>query len=149
MTVELGTYRLRGGLFCSFQSRAKGCGYLTHLGVGTGSSEPDGTGSLIWRVPELFTFQTNNVLNDSNLHQMVHVAGHSVKMSMMAVCGRCREVDSYVLYPWVHQWTNNVCREDQVRPVPFPDVDTSALPDNANFSMAAGDFLEVYHDPGN
>jgi len=31
MTVELGTYRLRVGLFCFFQSRAKGCGYLTHF----------------------------------------------------------------------------------------------------------------------
>ena len=30
------------------------------VGVGTGSSEPDRTGSLIWRVPESFTFQTND-----------------------------------------------------------------------------------------
>ena len=38
------------------------------VGVGTGSSEPDRTGSLIWRVPESFTFQTNDSLNDSNVN---------------------------------------------------------------------------------
>ena len=36
--------------------------------MGTGSSEPDRTGSLIWRVPESLTFQTKDSLNDSNVN---------------------------------------------------------------------------------
>jgi carnosine N-methyltransferase len=30
----------------------------------------------------------------------------------------------------------------------FPDVNPADLPPNSNFSMAAGDFLEIYTDPG-
>ena len=37
---------------------------------------------------------------------------------------------------------------DQIEPIRFPDVDPSELPPNSNFSMAAGDFLEVYQEPG-
>ena len=61
---------------------------------------------------------------------------------------RCREVNAFTLYPWVHQWTNNKYTEDQTDPVRFPDVNPSDLPSDSNFSMAAGDFLEVYNEPG-
>lgn len=33
-----------------------------------------------------------------------------------------------------------------VRPASFPDVDPSNMPESSNFTMAAGDFLEVYRD---
>jgi len=33
---------------------------VIEIGVGICSSEPDRTGFLIWRVPESFTFQTND-----------------------------------------------------------------------------------------
>jgi carnosine N-methyltransferase len=38
--------------------------------------------------------------------------------------------------------------EDQTEAITFPDIDTSTIPENVQFSMAAGDFLEVYQDPG-
>lgn len=38
---------------------------------------------------------------------------------------------------------NNLQPEHQVQEVYFPDVNPSDLPENAQFSMAAGDFLEV------
>lgn len=38
---------------------------------------------------------------------------------------------------------------DQTQPVQFPDVNPSDLPPTSDFSMAAGDFLEVYQTPGN
>lgn len=38
---------------------------------------------------------------------------------------------------------NNLQAEHQVHEVYFPDVNPSDLPENAQFSMAAGDFLEV------
>lgn len=37
---------------------------------------------------------------------------------------------------------------DQTQPVQFPDVNPSDLPPTSDFSMAAGDFLEVYQTPG-
>ena len=61
---------------------------------------------------------------------------------------RCTEINSFTLYPWIHQWTNNKLTADQTQPITFPDVDPSNLPPTSDFSMAAGDFLEVYQTPG-
>jgi hypothetical protein len=61
---------------------------------------------------------------------------------------RCNTINAFTLYPWVHQWTNNVYTEDQTTSCKFPDVNPADLPPNSNFSMAAGDFLEIYTDPG-
>ena len=52
------------------------------------------------------------------------------------------------MYPWVHQYCNNWSFEDQTAKVTFPDINPSDLPHTADFSMAAGDFLEVYTEPG-
>ena len=69
-------------------------------------------------------------------------------MKMVITCFRCHNINSFSLYPWIHQWTNNKTSADQIEAVKFPDVDPSDLPPNTNFSMAAGDFLEVYVEPG-
>uniref|UniRef100_H2S373 Carnosine N-methyltransferase n=1 Tax=Takifugu rubripes TaxID=31033 RepID=H2S373_TAKRU len=61
------------------------------------------------------------------------------------VLNRCDQVNSLTLYPWIHQFSNNKKSSDQTRPVSFPDVNPQSLPPNADFSMAAGDFVEVYH----
>ena len=55
---------------------------------------------------------------------------------------------AFCVYPWIHQISNNRSNEDQTRPVYFPDVNPSNLPQGAEFSMAAGDFLEIYQEPG-
>jgi hypothetical protein len=39
---------------------------------------------------------------------------------------------------------NNLHPEDQTQGVSFPDINPADLPPNAQFSMAAGDFLEVW-----
>ncbi|KAJ7393691.1 hypothetical protein OS493_003349 [Desmophyllum pertusum] len=48
------------------------------------------------------------------------------------------------IYPYIHQTCNNRASADQVRSVVIPDVDPTDVPADLNFSMAAGDFLEVY-----
>ncbi|XP_052826104.1 carnosine N-methyltransferase-like isoform X1 [Octopus bimaculoides] len=63
------------------------------------------------------------------------------------VLNKCREANAHKLYPWIHQWINNKTSADQIEPVSFPDVNPADLPANSNFSMAAGDFLEVYTEP--
>eukprot|EP00128_Syssomonas_multiformis_P000879 Colp12_sorted_trinity150504_noHs@22405 len=50
----------------------------------------------------------------------------------------------YTIYPWILNFSNNYHMEDQLRAVRVPDIDPACLPPNSNFSMAAGDFLEVY-----
>ncbi|XP_014464234.1 carnosine N-methyltransferase isoform X2 [Alligator mississippiensis] len=62
------------------------------------------------------------------------------------VLNRCSEINSYKLYPWIHQFSNNRRSADQIRPINFPDVDPHNLPPGANFSMTAGDFQEIYSE---
>uniref|UniRef100_H3CG24 Carnosine N-methyltransferase n=1 Tax=Tetraodon nigroviridis TaxID=99883 RepID=H3CG24_TETNG len=63
------------------------------------------------------------------------------------VLNRCDQVNSLTLYPWIHQFSNNKKSSDQTRPVRFPDVNPQSLPPKADFSMAAGDFVEIYSQP--
>ncbi|KAI4877090.1 hypothetical protein NFI96_031417 [Prochilodus magdalenae] len=63
------------------------------------------------------------------------------------VLNRCEKENAWTLYPWIHQFSNNKQSADQTRAVSFPDVNPQSLPPNSNFSMTAGDFLEVYTDP--
>ncbi|KAH8396300.1 hypothetical protein KR222_007659 [Zaprionus bogoriensis] len=63
------------------------------------------------------------------------------------VLNLCDYEDKHVLYPWVHQYVNNMRRADQVASVRFPDVCPVRNPPKGNIEMAAGDFLEVYKTP--
>lgn len=64
------------------------------------------------------------------------------------VLNKCKSVNLYHIYPWVHQHYNHLSSEDQLQSAIFPDVDPSDLPPNAEFSMAAGNFTEIYKEPG-
>ncbi|XP_033624920.1 carnosine N-methyltransferase-like [Asterias rubens] len=60
------------------------------------------------------------------------------------VLNRSVEVDCFTIYPWAHQFSNLRSSSQQIRPVTIPDTDPSGLREDADFSMVAGDFLEVY-----
>ncbi|MED6285978.1 Carnosine N-methyltransferase [Characodon lateralis] len=62
------------------------------------------------------------------------------------VLNRCEEENALTLYPWIHQFSNNKKSSDQTRPIRFPDVNPQSLPLNTDFSMVAGDFMEVYSE---
>ncbi|XP_030592773.1 carnosine N-methyltransferase isoform X1 [Archocentrus centrarchus] len=63
------------------------------------------------------------------------------------VLNRCEKVNALTLYPWIHQFSNNKRSSDQTRPIRFPDVNPQSLSRHADFSMVAGDFVEIYTDP--
>lgn len=56
---------------------------------------------------------------------------------------RCEIENQYTIYPWIHQYVNNVCRSDQIAPITFPDVSPVEAPPKGPLSMVAGDFLLV------
>ncbi|XP_037934403.1 carnosine N-methyltransferase-like isoform X2 [Teleopsis dalmanni] len=60
------------------------------------------------------------------------------------VLNQCTEENAYTLYPWVHQYVNNLNKSDQVASIRFPDICPARNPPKGNIMMAAGDFLEVY-----
>ncbi|EME30975.1 Carnosine N-methyltransferase [Galdieria sulphuraria] len=53
-------------------------------------------------------------------------------------------VEGMEFFPFIHQTTNVIDSADILSPVYIPDVDTRELPSFSNFSMVAGDFVEVY-----
>lgn len=73
------------------------------------------------------------------------------EFSLFMLCGsnyvlnQCKSKNSMTVYPWVHQYCNNRSGDDVTRAVKFPDISPS-LSEDTNFSMIAGDFLEVYSD---
>ncbi|KAJ2801296.1 hypothetical protein H4R20_003731 [Coemansia guatemalensis] len=57
-----------------------------------------------------------------------------------------QSVNQHVIYPFVHQFSNVAATSDQMRAVQIPDVLPTSMPfaGTAEFSMAAGDFIEIY-----
>ena len=62
------------------------------------------------------------------------------------VLNKSRERNCYTIHPWIHQHSNNLSAQDQLWPVKFPDINPANVPPDFNFTMIAGDFLEVYSD---
>ncbi|XP_077562060.1 carnosine N-methyltransferase [Haemaphysalis longicornis] len=60
------------------------------------------------------------------------------------ILNRCKGTDLYSVYPWVHQYYNHMSSADQIQVASFPDANPSEVPPEAQFSMAAGNFVEVY-----
>ncbi|CAO3597148.1 unnamed protein product [Absidia cylindrospora] len=56
--------------------------------------------------------------------------------------------EQYELYPFVHSFSNLPSAASQLQPIRIPDVVPGNLPSTADFSMVAGDFLEVYGEHG-
>ncbi|CAG5130949.1 unnamed protein product [Candidula unifasciata] len=63
------------------------------------------------------------------------------------ILNRCQERNSMVIYPWVHQYANNLATKDQTRRVMFPDISPHQIGPDADFSMVAGDFAKIYTEP--
>jgi carnosine N-methyltransferase len=56
-----------------------------------------------------------------------------------------KEKEQIALYPFVHQRSNNFNQSDPLRSVAIPDVNPADLPPNSDFTMVAGDFVELYN----
>ncbi|KAL0490037.1 carnosine N-methyltransferase [Acrasis kona] len=57
-----------------------------------------------------------------------------------------KKTNHFKIFPFIHQRSNNFQKSDPVRCVTIPDVNPSSLPKHSDFSMVAGDFLELYND---
>jgi carnosine N-methyltransferase len=52
--------------------------------------------------------------------------------------------EEYCIYPFIHSFSNIKSDEQQLAPIRIPDTLPSGLPPSVDFSMVAGDFIEVY-----
>ncbi|PVU98618.1 hypothetical protein BB559_001450 [Furculomyces boomerangus] len=69
-------------------------------------------------------------------------------MSSNYILNHCKEKFEINIYPFIHQFSNVLNTEDQLRPVSIPDISPFQSFNNGmnNFSMAGGDFVQVYQD---
>lgn len=54
------------------------------------------------------------------------------------------KIDQHQITPFMHSLSNHKSRESMLRKVSVPDVVPSEVLNNANFSMAAGEFIECF-----
>ncbi|KAL6736366.1 hypothetical protein Aduo_006726 [Ancylostoma duodenale] len=75
------------------------------------------------------------------------VEGNEFSMIMLIassfLLNACYEENEHVIYPYALDKSNSWSYADQTRPVYFPDIGKSRTDVPSNFSMIAGDFLEV------
>ncbi|CAO3684727.1 unnamed protein product [Umbelopsis ramanniana] len=62
------------------------------------------------------------------------------------ILNRVTAPEEFSIYPFIHSFSNIRDTEQQLAPIKIPDVLPSSLPPTADFSMVAGDFIEVYGD---
>lgn len=75
--------------------------------------------------------------NEFSLHML---------MASNFILNKCYESNQYTIYPYTLVTSNNLDFEDQVRPITFPDISPFEFSNESlKFSMAAGDFLEIYN----
>ncbi|KAI9138371.1 N2227-like protein [Paraphysoderma sedebokerense] len=63
------------------------------------------------------------------------------------ILNRTTQTKQYIIYPFIHIFSNILSpAQHQLVPIQIPDVLPSSIPPTSNFSMVAGDFVEVYKD---
>ncbi|KAI8356122.1 N2227-like protein-domain-containing protein [Choanephora cucurbitarum] len=60
------------------------------------------------------------------------------------VLNRLTKPQEFSIYPFIHSFSNITLDEKQLAPVMIPDILPASLPATVDFSMVAGDFVEVY-----
>ncbi|CAK9325333.1 unnamed protein product [Citrullus colocynthis] len=63
------------------------------------------------------------------------------------ILNHTQKVGEWTIYPWIHSNSNSLSDNDQLRPVPIPDIHPASAGITEGFSMCGGDFVEVYSDP--
>lgn len=70
-------------------------------------------------------------------------------LSSNFILNRVSSIGEFSIYPFIHSFSNIRDSQQQLLPIQIPDVLPSNLPPTADFSMVAGDFIEVYGDNPN
>lgn len=114
-----------------------------------------GLGRLTWEIARMgFTSQGNEfsfcMLLTSNaiLNKYVQIIVVILFYIYQKKIKRTTEVEGTTIYPYIHSFCNILKPEHQLKECKFPD-EIPSLPASVDFSMSAGDFLEVYCEPGN
>ena len=59
------------------------------------------------------------------------------------IMNNCSRKDNYRIYPWINDLSNRLNSEAVTTPISFPDIDPNQRPEEFQFQMVPGDFLQV------
>ena len=63
------------------------------------------------------------------------------------ILNETRYKEMYEIQPWIHNFSNNMTKDQPFKKCRFPDVEPNKqIPNWVEFSMAAGEFIMVYKD---
>ncbi|KAF9363058.1 hypothetical protein BGX34_004974 [Mortierella sp. NVP85] len=62
------------------------------------------------------------------------------------ILNKAQRVKQFKIYPYIHSFSNIVRSDDVLTAAWIPDVNPTEIPRGTDFSMVAGDFLEVYQE---
>ncbi|KAG8894249.1 hypothetical protein FRC01_013068 [Tulasnella sp. 417] len=65
-------------------------------------------------------------------------------MTKPAPLSRTDQINQHTLYPFIHSFSNVRSSASITTPILIPDVQPSDLPERSDFSLIAGDFIEIY-----
>ena len=60
------------------------------------------------------------------------------------ILNKTERINQFKIYPYIHSFSNIVKSSDVLTEAMIPDVNPSEIPRGTDFSMVAGDFIEVY-----
>ncbi|KAI9260802.1 N2227-like protein-domain-containing protein [Sporodiniella umbellata] len=60
------------------------------------------------------------------------------------ILNRVEKANQYDIFPFIHSFSNIKTDEKQLEPITIPDILPTNLPSTVDFSMVAGDFVEIY-----
>ncbi|KAH7047893.1 N2227-like protein-domain-containing protein [Linnemannia elongata] len=60
------------------------------------------------------------------------------------ILNKTQRINQFKIYPYIHSFSNIVKSGDVLTEATIPDVNPSEIPRGTDFSMVAGDFIEVY-----
>jgi carnosine N-methyltransferase len=60
------------------------------------------------------------------------------------ILNKTQRINQFKIYPYIHSFSNIVKSDDVLTEATIPDVNPSEIPRGTDFSMVAGDFIEVY-----
>lgn len=60
------------------------------------------------------------------------------------ILNQTSQAEEFELYPWIHSFSNHTCTDHVMQRITVPDVVPGNIPPLTDFSMIAGEFIQVY-----
>jgi len=95
-----------------------------------------GLGRLVF---EIYAAGHHAVGNEISFHQL---------LTSSFILNHTGTMNEWAIYPWALNFSNHLCREDQLRKIMVPDVHPASIHSSGSMEMTTGDFCVLYRSDG-